>query len=73
MTTVLVISLAATWGMVGLIWMVTFIGAYIAFLLGMVVLIAPLGGFLSDGGGAIIGIWMFIVTAEHHINVVIWE
>jgi hypothetical protein len=47
---------------VGLIWMVTFIGAYIALILGMVVLIAPLGGFISDGGGALIGIWMFIVT-----------
>ncbi len=47
---------------VGLIWMVTFIGAYIAVLLGLVILVAPLGGFISESGGALIGIWMFIVT-----------
>lgn len=46
---------------VGLIWMVSFIAAYLAFILAMVVLIAPLGA-VSDGGVALLGLWMFIVV-----------
>lgn len=47
---------------VGLIWMLSFVVAYIAFAIGMVVLILPLGGFVSDSGGALVGLWMFIVA-----------
>nr|WP_070959967.1 hypothetical protein [Hyphomonas sp. Mor2] len=47
---------------VGLIWMLSFIVGYLAFILGVVILVAPLGATVSDGGGALLGIWMFIVT-----------
>jgi len=46
---------------VGLIWMVAFIVAYLAFVLATVVLIAPLGA-VSDGGVALLGLWMFVVV-----------
>ena len=49
---------------IGLIWMVTFIAAYIALVLGVLILVAPLGGFVSDSGGALIGMWLFIVTVS---------
>jgi hypothetical protein len=46
---------------VGLIWMVSFIVAYLALILASVILIAPLGA-VSDGGGALLGLWMFVVV-----------
>lgn len=46
---------------VGLIWMVAFMVAYLVFILATVVLIAPLGA-VSDGGVALLGLWMFVVV-----------
>ena len=45
---------------VGLLWMLAFIVAYIALILATVVLVIPLGA-VSDGGGALVAIWMVIV------------
>ncbi len=45
---------------VGLLWMVSFIVAYLALIIATVVLVMPLGA-VADGGEALVAIWMVIV------------